>query len=145
MAAPGYGGETPIIKYGTEITVESPAGISAAAPINQGDLFILSGTAADGSGYKAAAATAGNAPTTVGCLLMALHRMEQPSQPMGVKVLNGSMEQIRRLRYTGSPTLGQSVAISAADVRKVVGKAFAVGDGRILAINTSTTEVEVLI
>jgi len=144
MPAFKYGGETPIIKYGTEITVESPTATSEAAPVEQGDLFILSGTAVDGTRFKIAEGAAGNDFTSHGVLCMALHRTIQPNKPMGVKLLSRALSQIRRLKYDGSaPKLGQSIELATGNVRKVTGKAFD-GDGIVLAVNTATTEVEVL-
>lgn len=144
MATARYGGETPLIKYGTELTAESPAATSPTVPIEQGDIFKFGGTAADGTAFKLAACAAGNDFTSEGVLLMALHRCEKANYPVGVKLLSRDLHQIRRLRYDGTaPTLGQSIEIAAGNVRKVTGKSQD-GDGRVMAVNTATTEVEVL-
>ena len=140
------GGETPIVKYGLTISAECPAATSSTVPVLEGQLFKLDGTlAADGSGVKLVAATAGDKPSTV-ILAYALDRSEDPLGVIGVMILTGQATQIRRLKYTGgAPTVGHSVAISASDVRAVVDLAFARGDGLILSVDTAATEVEVLI
>jgi hypothetical protein len=139
----GYGGETPQVKYGLSITVESPDGTSATVPVEQGDLFKLGGTASDGSGYKAVALVSGNDATS-SVVIMALHRITEVGT-MGVQVI-GRYSQIRRLNYVSgsAPTLGQSVEASGSNVRKIVGKAFD-GDGFVCAVNTSDLTAEVLV
>jgi hypothetical protein len=139
----GYGGETPLIGFGLRLTVEAPTGTNATTPVEQGDLFKISGTASDSSGYKAAALVAGDDATN-SVVIMALHRMTDVNQ-MGVIVL-GPWQQVRRLNYVSgsAPTLGQSVEASAANVRKVAGKAFD-KDGFVLKVDTSALQVEVLV
>jgi len=138
------GGETPIIKYGTELTLQTPDGISEDAPQLQGDLFKIGGPASDGTQLKAVACAAGDSMASV-YLVMALTRETRPGYPAGYKVLSGQKVQIRRLRYDGSaPTIGQSVEIAAGNVRKVTGIAQAAGKGLVVAVNTGDTEVEVL-
>jgi hypothetical protein len=143
MALPGYGGETPLVKYGLTLTVEAPTGTNSTTPVNEGDVFKIGGTAVDGSGYKAVAATnadrQGNA-----VLVMALHRMLEVQQ-MGVLVL-GKYRGTVRLNYVSgaAPTLGQSVVPSATNVRKVAGVAFD-GSNIVLAVNTADLTVEVLV
>lgn len=139
----GYGGETPLIGFGLRLTVEAPTGTDATTPVAQGDLFKIGGTAADGSGYKAAALAAGN-DSTSSVVLMALHAMTEVG-PMGVVVLD-KWQQVRRLNYVSgaAPTLGQSIEASATNVRKVVGKAYD-GDGIVLKVDTAGLQVEVLV
>lgn len=145
-----YGGETPILKYGLQITVEPPDNTSESQPVNQGDLFKLGGTDSDGSGYKLEElALDDDAETCV--LVMALHRMTSMNQ-MGVQVF-GNYHQIRRVRYlTGAaPALGESIASAQdasptlAEGRAVKGIAFATGKGYVCSVNTGDLEVEVLI
>jgi len=139
------GGETPIIKYGSELTFESMSTVSATAPINQGEIFKIDGTATDGTAYKLAECAAGDNPAEV-TMVMALHRCQDPNQLVGGKLLNGSEVQVRRLKYDGAaPSLGNSIEAAAGNVRKVTGIAYAKGAGRVMAVNTATTEVEVLI
>lgn len=140
----GYGGETPLVKYGLSYTFESPTGTTTAAPVEQGDLFKVSGTASDGSGYKLAALTAGDDPTEV-VMVMALHRMTEVGT-MGGQLI-GNWHQVRRLNYVSgsAPTLGQSIEAAAGNVRKVAGKAFAIGSGIVLKVNTADLTVEVLV
>lgn len=141
------GGETPIIKYGTELSVEGPVGTTASQPVNAGDVFKLGGTGADGTGYKVVAAVDGDDSTNA-ILVMALHNLTDLAVPLGVKVLGArGMTQVRRLRYTtgAAPTIGQSIEVSGVDVRKIKGKTFAVGDGYVLAVDTSALDVEVLV
>jgi len=139
----GYGGETPLTEFGLRLTVEAPTGTDATTPVAQGDVFKLGGTAADSSGYKAAACSDGNDATS-SVLVMALHRMTEVG-PMGVVVL-GRWAQVRRVSYyTGAaPTLGQSIESSGSDVRKIKGKSFD-GDGYVLKVDTSALQVEVLV
>lgn len=139
----GYGGETPLIEYGLTLTVEAPTGTNATTPVEQGDLFKLSGTAADGSGYKAAALSAGN-DSTSSVVVMALHRMTEVG-PMGVYVLGG-WQAVRRLNYVSgsAPTIGQSIEASAGNVRKIAGKAYD-GDGYVLKVDTANLQAEVLV
>jgi hypothetical protein len=139
------GGETPIIKYGTELTLQTPDGISEAAPQAQGDIFKIGGPASDGTQLKAVPAVAGDTMDT-DYLVMALTRETVPGKPAGYKLLSGGMVQIRRLGYVSgaAPTLGQSVAVSATNVRKVAGIAQAHGCGLVVAVNTGDLEVEVL-
>ncbi len=59
-----YGGPLPDTKYGFEITVEPPAAVDAD-PLDQWEVVRISGVAADGSGYKAAAAVAGDTSDAV--------------------------------------------------------------------------------
>lgn len=145
MVAHQYGGETPQIKYGTELTLETPDGISESAPQLQGDLFKVGGPAADGTQLKAVPLVAADDPNT--CIMVqALTRETKPDRPAGYKVINGYGEQIRRMRYVSgaAPALGQSIEASATDVRKVAGQAWARGAGMVVAVNTSALEVEVL-
>lgn len=137
-----YGGETPLVEYGLTMTVESPTGTTTAAPVSEGEIYIISGTAADGSGYKIAAGVNGN-DFTSNVLVQAIHRMTTVG-PMGVIVL-GNWHQIRRIAYTtgAAPTLGQSIEISGVTVTKIKGKAFD-GDGMVMLIDTGSLEVEVL-
>lgn len=145
MPSTRYGGPLPDVKYGFELTVEPPNGTSEAQPIDQGELFKLGGTASDGSGYKAVACAAGDDPTEV-VLLMAKHGLNDSVQDLGVKVLGHGDLTVVRLPYNGTaPTVGQSIEISAGDVRAVTGIAWKKGGGRIMKVHTGTTEVEVLI
>lgn len=138
------GGETPIIKYGLELTLETPSTTSATVPIEQGSILKVSGTATDGTGFKAAACAAGDDPNEV-TMVMALHRSVYANAPLGVKVLSGEV-QVRRLPYDGAaPSLGESIEAAAGNVAKVTGIAYAKGKGRILAVNTASKEVEILI
>lgn len=139
----GYGGETPLIGFGLRLTVEAPTGTNATTPVEQGDIFKISGTAADSSGYKAAALTAGDDATN-SVVIMALHRMTDVG-PMGVVVL-GPWQQVRRLNYVSgsAPTLGQSIEAAAGNVRKIAGKAFD-KDGFVLKVDTSALQAEVLV
>lgn len=139
----GYGGETPLVKYGLSYTFESPDGTTAAVPVAQGDLFKIGGTASDGTGYKLVALVDGN-DFTSSVIVMALHAIAEVGT-MGAQIL-GNWHQIRRLNYvTGvAPTLGQSVEASGVNVRKVKGKAFD-GDGIVLKVNTADLTVEVLV
>jgi len=138
-----YGGDTPLIGFGLRMTVEAPTGTNATTPVEQGDLFKLGGTAADGSGYKAAALVGGNDATS-SVVIMALHRMTEVAQ-MGVVVL-GPWQQIKRLNYVSgaAPTLGQSIEASGTNVRKIAGKAYD-GDGFVLKVNTADLTAEVLV
>lgn len=147
----GYGGETPLIGFGLRLTVEAPTGTSASVPVEQGDIFKIGGTAVDGSGYKAVAATnadisggASGTATADSIFVMALHRMTEVQQ-MGVVVL-GPYQQVRRLNYVSgaAPTLGQSVVPSASNVRKVAGVTFN-GSNRVMKVDTSDLTVEVLV
>ena len=141
------GGETPIIKYGTELSVEGPAGVTAAAPVLSGDIFKLGGAGADGTGYKVVNCADGD-DSSDSVLVMALHRLTDLNVPLGVKILGAyGLCQVRRLRYVAGvvPTLGQSIEISGADVRRIEGIAFAPGKGFVLAIDTSALEAEVLV
>lgn len=139
----GYGGETPLIGFGLRLTVEAPTGTDATTPVEQGDIFKIGGTAADGSGYKAVAAASTDTEATA-VLLMALHRMTEVG-PMGVVVL-GKYQQVRRLNYVSgaAPALNQQVAPSATNVRKVAGAAFA-GANMVLKVDTAALTVEVLV
>jgi hypothetical protein len=144
MAA--IGGETPILKYGLEISAETPTGTSTTTPVEAGDIFKLTGAAdADGNGYKLVAAATNDKPSTV-ILVMALVRSVQV-EAIGVKILSGQAVQIRRLYYStdGTPTVGHSIQVSTANVRQVMDLAFARGDGLILAVDTVGKMVEVLI
>jgi hypothetical protein len=144
MPKPTFGGETPIVKYGLEITVEAPAGTAEATPVEAGDLFKIGGTDADGSGYKLVALATTDDPETC-VMVMALHRMTEVRE-MGVKVL-GNYHQIRRLKYvTGSaPTLGQSIKANTANTRRILGLAWATGKGIVLKVNTADLDADVLI
>lgn len=139
----GYGGETPLIGFGLRLTVEAPTGTDSTTPVAQGDLFKLGGTAADGSGYKAAALASGN-DSTSSVVVMALHAMTEVG-PMGVFVL-GNWHAVRRLNYVSgaAPTIGQSIEASGTNVRKVAGKAFD-GDGYVTKVDTAGLQVEVLV
>jgi hypothetical protein len=141
------GGETPIIKYGTELSVEGPTGVSAANPVNEGDLFKLGGTGADGTGYKVVDCVANDSP--ISCVLvMALHKLTDINVPLGVKVLGAlGSTQVRRLRYVSgaAPTIGQSIQATAGNVRRIKGVAFAGGSGYVLAVDTSALDAEVLV
>lgn len=142
----GYGGETPLIGFGLRLTVEAPAGTSATVPVEQGDIFKISGTASDSSGYKAAACTAADSAAN-SILIMALHRMTDINQ-MGVIVL-GPWQQVRRISYVSgaAPTLGQSIeaAAGAGNLRKIAGKAFVIGNGFVLKVDTASLQAEVLV
>lgn len=144
MVAFKYGGETPDLKYGLEITAETPDALTEAAPQLIGDLFKLGGPALDGTQLKAIPLVSGDQADTV-ILLQAKTRKIKPDIPSAYKVLSGAPDQIRRLRYTAAPTLGQSVEAAAANVRQVVGMAWTRFAGTVIAVNTSATEVEVLI
>jgi hypothetical protein len=136
-----YGGESPM-DFGLRFTVEAPTGTSTSAPVNAGDLFKISGTAADGSGYKAAALADNDAPDT-SIIVQAIHRMTSVG-PLGVLVL-GRYQQVRRLPYTAGnvPTLGQSIEANGT-TRTVNGKTFD-GTSIVLAVDTNALLVEVLI
>ena len=141
------GGETPIIKYGTELSVEGPAGVTSAAPVLAGDIFKLGGTGADGTGYKVVDCADGD-DSADSVLVMALHKLTDLTVPLGVKVLGAyGICQVRRLRYhTGVvPTIGQSIEISGNNVRKIEGLSFAAGKGYVLAIDATALEAEVLV
>lgn len=140
------GGETPIIKYGTELSVEGPAGTTSAAPVLAGNIYKLGSTGADGTGYKVVACTAADSSAN-GVLVMALHRLTDLNVPLGVKVLGAyGLTQVRRLRYhTGAaPSIGQSIEASTT-VTEIAGKAWAVGCGYVLAVDTTALEAEVLV
>lgn len=139
----GYGGETPLIGFGLTLTLEAPTGTNATTPVEQGDIFKIGGTAADGTGYKAVAAANADTPATA-IWVMALHRMTEVQQ-MGVFVL-GNFQSVRRLNYVSgsAPTLGQSVKPSAGNVRKVAGVAFD-GSNMVLKVDTAALQVEVLV
>jgi hypothetical protein len=141
-----FGGETPDVKYGLEITVEAPDGTSTATPVEQGDLFKLGASSdldSDGSGYKLVPLVADDNPATC-VMVMAKHRMTEVRE-MGVKVLGG-YHQIRRLRYVSgaAPTIGQSVAATAGNLRRIKGIAFANGAGRVCKVNTGDLDADVL-
>ena len=140
----GYGGETPLIGFGLRLTVEAPTGTDSTTPVEQGDIFKLGSTAADGSGYKAVALVAADAASDPVIMVMALHRMTSVG-PLGVAVL-GNWHQVRRLNYyTGeAPSIGNSIEASNNNVRKVKGKAFD-GDGYVLNVDTTALQVEVLV
>lgn len=141
------GGETPIIKYGLELSVEAPTGVTAAAPVLAGEVYKLGGADAQGGGYKAAACVTGDDAGNA-ILLMALHRHNgEQNLPLGVKVVSHNCIQVRRLPYNdadGAPTVGQSIEISA-NVKKIKGKAFAAGHGYVLFVDTDADDVEVLV
>jgi hypothetical protein len=140
-----YGGETPDLKYGLEITLESPDGLTESAPQLQGQIFKLGGPALDGTQMKAVPCADGDGPETV-ILVQAKHREVKPDVPGGYKVLTGGPDQIRRIKYDGAaPTLGQSVAAAAGNLRAVDGRLWTRYGGTVIAVNTSATEVEVLI
>jgi hypothetical protein len=143
MPSSRYGGPLPDVKYGFELTVEPPDGTSEAQPVRQGELFKLGGTAGDGSGYKAVACTAADTPTTAGVvMLMAKHDLNDSVQDLGVKLISADAPTVVRLPFEGTaPTVGQSIAISGANVRRVTGAAFGKGNGRIMRVNTSDVEV----
>jgi hypothetical protein len=140
-----YGGETPLNGQDGRITAEAPSGATAAAPVKQGGVYrVLGGTAADSSAYKMVAAVAGDDPLET-VLCVALHAAYSATDPVGVLILNPYGGFIVKLSYTGSPTLGQSIEVSAAgDTTKVVGISWARGKGQITAIDTVNTTVEVL-
>jgi hypothetical protein len=140
------GGPTPDLKYGTELTVEGPDGVSSALPVRQGDIFKLGGVGADGTGYKVIPAVAGD--DAGNCILVqAKHDLTDLKVPLGVKVICMNGCQVLRLPYkTGSaPTIGQSVEVATASVREIVGKAFAVGHGYVLAVDTAAEDAEVFV
>lgn len=139
----GYGGETPSITTSFSLTVEAPTGTDSTTPVNEGDLFKLGGTAADGTGYKAVALASGN-DSTSSVVVMAIHRIAEVG-PMGV-ILLGPWHQVRRFNYVSgaAPTLGQSIEASGTNVRKIAGKAYD-GDGYVLKVNTSDLTAEVLV
>lgn len=145
MPQQSFGGETPLVPYAgpLTLTVEAPDGTTEAAPVLQGQLFKLSGTAADGSGYKIAAMTAADAPSSV-VMVMALHRATQVRE-MGV-VLITPFRQVRRLSYVSgsAPSLGESIEAAAGDVHKIAGKTYD-GDGIVLKVNTADLDADVLI
>lgn len=140
----GYGGQFPLVKYGVTLTVEAPDGTTTAAPVEQGDVFKLGGTASDGTGYKVVACSDGNDATS-SVLVMALHRITSVND-LGVLILSGKWAGVDRVRYhTGAaPTLGQSIEASGVNVREIKGKSFD-GDGYVLKVDTSALEVEVLV
>jgi hypothetical protein len=141
------GGETPIIKYGTELSVEGPADVTVSHPVLAGDIFKLGGTGADGTGYKVVDCSDGD-DSSDSVLVMALHNLTDLNVPLGVKILGAyGLCQVRRLRYyTGvPPTIGQSIEISGSDVRRIEGLSFAPGKGYVLAIDTTALEAEVLV
>lgn len=140
-----YGGVTPLLKW-ESITCEAPAGTTVAAPVLQGELFELSGAGVDddGSGYKLVACTAGDT-FAAALIVMALHRQTEERE-IGVQQLSVGSGQRRLLAYTGTaPAIGDGVAISAANVRKVVGTGAAAATNlpRVVRVLTATTEVEV--
>jgi hypothetical protein len=145
-----YGGETPWIGYGLTLTVEAPTGTSSSVPVNEGDIFKIGGTAADGSGYKIVAAAnadigAGSSGTAVAdsIWVQAMQSMQEVG-PMTVAVI-GPFQRVTRLPYVSgsAPTLGQSVKPSAANVRKVAGVAFT-GQNIVLRVDTAALLVDVL-
>lgn len=144
MAAP-YGGETPLVNQDGRFTAEAPSGTSSSAPtVKNGVYRLLGGTAADSSAWKMVAAVAGDDPLE-SVLCVALEAVKEATAPCGVLVLNPYGGFTIRLKYTGSPSLGQSVEVSAAgDTTKVVGISWARGKGQITAIDTTNTEVEVM-
>lgn len=147
MALPRIGGETPIVKYGLELSVEAPTGTDATTPVLAGQVFKLGGTDSGGGGYKAAALTAGDDGTN-SVLLYALHKVTDLNVPLGVKVITAhGLSQVRRIPYkTGSaPTIGQSIEAATASVRQIVGKAWVPGDGYVLFIDTAALDCEVLV
>lgn len=137
-----YGGETPLIDFGLRLTVEAPTGTTTSAPVNEGDIFKIGGTASDGSGYKAAALADNDAPDAQ-VLVMAIHRQTFIG-PMGVIVL-GRYQQVRRLNYVSgqAPTLGQSIEANST-TRKINGKAFD-GTSLVLLVDANALTVDVLI
>jgi hypothetical protein len=141
------GGETPIIKYGTELSVEGPDGVSTASPVTAGDIFKLGGTGADGTGYKVVACVDGDSSANA-ILVMALHNLTDINVPLGVKILGAyGLCQVRRLKYhTGvAPTIGNSIEVSGNNVRKIEGIAWAVAKGYVLAVDTTALDAEVLV
>lgn len=141
------GGETPIIKYGLELSVEPPTGTTEASPVLAGQIFKLGGTDSAGGGYKAAACVTGDdAGNSI--LLMALHRHNgEQNLPLGVKVVSHNGIQVRRLPYDaddGVPTIGSSIEIGAT-VTQVKSKAFAAGHGYVLFVDEDAEDVEVLV
>lgn len=142
----GYGGEFPDIGYGAEITAETPDGTSDTTPVLMGELFklaIAADTASDSSGYKAVACAAGDDPSEV-YLIQAKARSNTVG-PLAFKLLAGGMAQVRNLPYTVAPTIGQSVEIAAANVRKVIGITHGKGKGLVLKVNTALGTAEVLL
>lgn len=144
MAAP-YGGETPLVGQDGRITAEAPSGTSTSAPVIKGGVYrLIGGTAADSSAYKMVAAVAGDDPSET-ILCIALHEAYEATAPVGCLILNPYGGFVVRLKYTGSPTLGQSVEVSAAgDTTKVVGLTWGRGKGTIVKVETTPAEVEVL-
>jgi hypothetical protein len=141
-----FGGETPLVPYAgpLTLTVEAPDGTTEAAPVIAGQLYKLSGTAADGSGYKIAACTAGDDPLEV-VMVMALHRMTQVRE-MGV-VLITPYRQVRRLPYISgaAPSLGNSIEAAPVSTGKIAGIAYAAHKGIVLSVNTADLDADVLI
>lgn len=136
-----YGGETPQ-GYGLQQTFEAVDGTSSTTPVEVGDMFIIGGTDADGSGYKLADGSSADDNATPKVLVQATERATSV-RAIGCFVL-GPYQQIRRIPYkSGSaPTVGQSIELSS-DLRTVVGKTF---DGwtMVLLVDTVNLEVEVL-
>lgn len=132
--------ESPEI-YGFRLTVEAPTGTTEASPVLPGSIWKLSGTDADGGGYKIAAAVDNDTTSSV-VLVQAMERAVGVN-PMTVLVL-GPFHKVVRLPYlSGSaPTLGQSVQVSAT-VSKVDGKSYD-GSSYVLYVDTANEEVEVL-
>jgi hypothetical protein len=146
MALPRIGGETPIVKYGLDLSIEAPTGTDATTPVLPGQIFKLGGTDSGGGGYKAAVLTAGDDGTNA-VLVYALHKVTDLSVPLGVKVICAhGLSQVRRLPYkTGSaPSIGQSVEAATVATKQIVGKAWAVGDGYVLFVDTDAEDAEVL-
>jgi hypothetical protein len=138
-----YGGETPFSSGGLTITCEAPTGTTSTAPVLEGNIYKLSGTnSADSSGYKLAALGASDGPETC-VMVQALHRIEYVG-PVGVRVI-GRYSQVRRIKYEGSPSLGQSISAGTSDQNKVEGITWADGKGFIVKIDATATEVEVII
>jgi len=143
---PKFGGETPLVPWAgpMTLTVEAPTGTTEAAPVVAGQLYKISGTAADGSGYKIAACAEND--DTLNCVLvMAMHRMTTVRE-MGV-VLITPYRQVRRLPYRSgaAPTLGQSIATAPTDLGKIKGISYAAHKGIVLAVNTADLDADVLI
>lgn len=155
------GGELPS-SYGLVITVEAPAGTTAAAPVEVGEVYKLSAAtayklvaavAADDLGwaghthqentfatYVQNATTAG--PNGGNAPLVRTEERSESVKPISVRVL-GAWSTILRMAYSGAaPTVGQSVEADGS--KKVRALAFN-GFTFVLFIDTAKTEVEFLI
>ena len=104
----------------------------------------VGGVAADGSAYKLVNAVAADTIAST-ILCMTLHQANESISPVGILVLNPYGGYVVEIPYTGTaPTVGQSIAVSAADVRKVVGATWGRGLGTIMKVDTARVVVEVL-